>query len=192
MFKKFQLAGRFSLLLHFIFWFLIVSQLLRIAFFIWQYDEVSWNIISFIRTLITGLFFDLGAITFISLPGVIYYTVFPDRWIGSFADKALVWFFTSLTIFILVFTFFAELTFWDEFKTRFNFIAVDYLIYTHEVVANINQSYPLPILVSGVLLLTVGILFFFYKRKAFLNTFTHKTSLIQRIFILAVSVIIDV
>src|SRR5690606_24813932 len=36
-----------------------------------------------------------------------------------------------------------EWVFWDEFSSRFNFIAVDYLIYTHEVVGNIEQSYPL-------------------------------------------------
>ncbi|MEJ2604972.1 MAG: LTA synthase family protein, partial [Gammaproteobacteria bacterium] len=32
--------------------------------------------------------------------------------------------------------------FWDEFGVRFNFIAVDYLVYTTEVVDNIVESYP--------------------------------------------------
>ena len=36
----------------------------------------------------------------------------------------------------------AEATFWLEFSTRFNFIAVDYLLYTHEVIGNIRESYP--------------------------------------------------
>ena len=192
MFKKIQLSGRFSLLLHFVFWFLILSQVLRIAFFIWQSDEVSWNILNLLRTLLTGLFFDIGAVTFISLPALLYYAVSPNKWIGSFADKALVWFFTSLTIFILVFTFFAELTFWDEFKTRFNFIAVDYLIYTHEVVANINQSYPLPLLVSGVLLFTAAVLFLFYRRKAFFSTFNNKSPFKERVSFLAGGILIVV
>lgn len=192
MFKKFQFSGRFTLLLYFVLWFLILSQLLRIFFFIWQYDEVSWNIINLIRTLLTGLFFDIGAVTFICLPAVLYYAVFPNRWIGSWIDKALVWIFTSLTLIIFVFTFFAELTFWDEFKTRFNFIAVDYLIYTHEVVANINQSYPLPILISGVLLFTAAVLFLFYRKKAFFNTFTHTSPLKERASFLAGAVLIAV
>src|SRR5690242_18352156 len=102
MFNKIKISGRFSLLLHFVFWFLIVSQVLRIIFFVWQHDEVSWNIINLFRTLLTGLFFDIGAVTFISLPAIFYYGIFPNRWIGSWADKILVWFFTSLTIFILV------------------------------------------------------------------------------------------
>ena len=154
MFKRILAPGRFSLLIHFIIWFLSISQALRIVFFIWQYDQVSWNIINIFRTLLTGLFFDIGTVTFVSLTAIIYYTIMPNRWIGSWADKILVWFFTALTIFILVFTFFAEITFWDEFKTRFNFIAVDYLIYTHEVVANIKESYPLPMLIGGILLVT--------------------------------------
>jgi len=188
MFKNFRIPERFSLLYNFVVWFLVVSQLLRISFFVWQYDEVSWNIISLFRTLLTGLFFDLGTITFISVTAVIYYAVFPNRWIGSKADKTLVWFFTALTVFILVFTFFAELTFWDEFKTRFNFIAVDYLIYTHEVVANIEQSYPLPLLIGGVLLITAGVLFLFYKRRAFTNTFSHKVGAKPRLVLLGVTI----
>ena len=38
-------------------------------------------------------------------------------------------------------------SFWDEFGVRFNFIAVDYLIYTYEVISNINESYPLPLII---------------------------------------------
>jgi len=187
MFKHFRIPERFSLLFNFVLWFLAISQLLRISFFIWQYDEVSWNIFSLLRTLLTGLFFDFGAITFISITAVLYYVIMPNRWVGTWADKALVWFFTALTTFVLVFTFFAELTFWDEFKTRFNFIAVDYLIYTHEVVANIKQSYPLPALIGGVLVMTAGVLFLFYKRGAFTNTFTHKAGIKPRLVLLGIT-----
>jgi len=44
----------------------------------------------------------------------------------------------------------AEILFWDEFGVRFNFIAVDYLIYTVEVVGNIRESYPLPALFAAL------------------------------------------
>jgi phosphoglycerol transferase MdoB-like AlkP superfamily enzyme len=43
----------------------------------------------------------------------------------------------------------AELLFWIEFETRFNFIAVDYLVYTREVIGNIRESYPvMPLLLA--------------------------------------------
>ncbi len=188
-FQKLIYPSRFSVLYSFITWFLIVSQLVRVTFFIWQYDEVSFNLFTLLGTLLTGLFFDLGTVSFIAFPAIIYYTIFPNKWIGSWVDKILIWFFTFLTIFILVFVFFAEITFWDEFKTRFNFIAVDYLIYTHEVVANIEQSYPLPLLILGVMISTFLILFIFYKRKYFQNTFTQKASLKQRLVVVATAFI---
>jgi phosphoglycerol transferase MdoB-like AlkP superfamily enzyme len=188
MFKLLNRIPRFALLFHFMIWFLAVSLLLRIGFFIWQHDEISWNVIHILRTLVTGLFFDIGTIIFVSLTAIIYYAVFPNRWIGSLLDKVLVWFFTGLTVFILVFTFFAELTFWDEFRTRFNFIAVDYLIYTHEVVSNIHESYPLPLLIGGVLLITGAVLFWFYKRDAFKNTFSYAASVKSRIILVVASI----
>ncbi|MFP9115633.1 LTA synthase family protein [Flavobacterium sp. RHBU_3] len=184
MFKKLQLAGRFSVLVYFAIWFLTLSFLLRAVFFIWQSNEVSWNVLHVIQTLLTGLFFDLGTLSFVCIPAIVYYTLMPNKFVGSRADKLLVWFFTTLTIIIVIFTFFAEITFWDEFKTRFNFIAVDYLIYTHEVVANINQSYPLPLLIGGVLCISAGILLVFYKTGAFTTSFTKKASLKQRLSVL--------
>lgn len=168
---KVSLPKRFSLLFHFAGWFLAVSLLLRIGFFVWQYDEVSWRFFDVVRTLLTGLFFDIGTITFVGFTMALHLALMPGRWVGSRGDRILIWFFTTLLVFILNFAFFAELTFWDEFKTRFNFIAVDYLIYTHEVVANIQQSYPLPLLIGGVLLLTAIVLWFFYRRQAFQNAF---------------------
>lgn len=177
-------SGRFSLLLHFIVWFLALSMLLRLGLLFWHSGEVSWNVIDLLRTLLTGFLFDIGTVSFVSLPAILYYAAFPNKWIGKLLDRCLVWLFTSLTVFILVFVFFAELTFWDEFKTRFNFIAVDYLIYTHEVISNIEQSYPLPFLIGVILLLTAGILFIFYRGKAFARTFSNKASLKNRISIL--------
>jgi len=191
MLKRILAPGRFSLQIHFIIWFLTFSQVLRMVFYIWQCDQVSWNILNVLRTLLTGLFFDIGTVTFVSLTAIIYYVAMPNRWIGSWADKILVWFFTALTVFILVFTFFAEITFWDEFKTRFNFIAVDYLIYTHEVVANIKESYPLPLLIGGVSLITASVLFLFVRRKAFAHTFSNKVSLKVRLYVLGAAFIVS-
>lgn len=170
--------------------FLIVSFLQRLAFFSWQHKEVSLEFSSFLRTVGTGAFYDLGTALYLSLPGVIYLSVIPNRFIGSLFDKIVVYFFYSLTTFILVFTFFAEITFWEEFRSRFNFIAVDYLIYTYEVISNINESYPLPLLISGVVAITAAIVFIFQKRKVFSQTFSYKPTIYQRLSILAAVVTI--
>lgn len=179
-------TGRYALLVHFIAWFLLFSQLLRVIFLIWQHDQVSLNVLDAARTLLTGFFFDLGTIVLISFPAVLYYTVFAGRWTGSIADRAITWFFISVNVFILVFTFLAEITFWDEFRTRFNFIAVDYLIYTYEVIANIQESYPLPLLIASVLAVTALVLFAFHRSKAFAAAFAHNADIVKRVSILLV------
>ena len=177
MFKKYLFQSRYSLLISFVIWFLTLSFILRITFFILEYKEVSLNLITLTGTLLTGLFFDIGTISFIILPSTIYYFVFPNKWIGSVIDKFFIYFFTLLWTFILLFTFFAEFTFWDEFKTRFNFIAVDYLIYTHEVISNIEESYPLPLLILSVSVMVFLVMLMYHKTQAFKNTFTHTASL---------------
>lgn len=188
MFKILKIPGRYAVLFAFIKWFLLVSFLLRIIFVCWQSTEISLSIIDLIRTFFTGLFFDIGTVSCIVLPALLYYFVVPERFMGSKIDKILIIFFTLLTIFILVFVFFAEITFWDEFRTRFNFIAVDYLIYTHEVIANIQQSYPLPLLISGVSLLTLVVFFIFYRINAFKITFSEKATIKQRGALLALGI----
>ena len=55
----------------------------------------------------------------------------------------------------------SELLFWDEFTARFNFVAVDYLVYTHEVVGNIVQSYPVALFLAGITVAALGLSAFF-------------------------------
>ncbi len=179
--KSIHFPGRFALVLTFVKWFLLMSFLLRVVFFFWQFSEVSWKPFDVLATLIVGTVFDIGSVVFIIFPAVLYCVLLPNKFIGSKFDRIFSSFFFTLTVFILVFTFFAEITFWDEFRTRFNFIAVDYLIYTHEVVANIQESYPLPLLIGGVALITFLVLFIFYKRGAFSRTFTSKATAKERL-----------
>lgn len=49
----------------------------------------------------------------------------------------------------------AEAFFWNEFEASFNFIAVDYLIYTKEVIGNIYESYPIIPILLGILAVSV-------------------------------------
>jgi len=69
-------------------------------------------------------------------------------------------FFFCFAIFLLFFNAISEVTFWQEFSCRYNFIAVDYLIYTNEVVGNIKESYPIGIILSSVIICTLAVWFF--------------------------------
>ncbi|PKL97626.1 MAG: sulfatase, partial [Gammaproteobacteria bacterium HGW-Gammaproteobacteria-7] len=55
----------------------------------------------------------------------------------------------------MLFTGLAEWLFWDEFGVRFNFIAVDYLVYSDEVLRNIRESYPVFALLALLALITL-------------------------------------
>lgn len=71
-----------------------------------------------------------------------------------------------LTTFLLLFNGISEGFFWTEFSTRYNFIAVDYLVYTNEVIGNIRESYPVNWIAAGVLLATAGVFFTYRKTLA--------------------------
>jgi phosphoglycerol transferase MdoB-like AlkP superfamily enzyme len=94
------------------------------------------------QIFLRGLWFDFAAATFAVTPLVLWLALAPARLARS-------WLYRSLTLaaffgacFSLLVLAVAEWLFWDEFGARFNFIAVDYLLYTHEVIGNIWESYP--------------------------------------------------
>ncbi|MBA4154696.1 LTA synthase family protein [Flavobacterium sp.] len=180
-FSAFKLPNRYKLLIGFSKWFLLFSFIIRIIFIFWKFDEVSLNPIYLIKTIGYGIFFDIGVVSFIWLFSTFYITLLPNKWIGSIADKILIYTFFALTILILIFTFFAEITFWDEFKSRFNFVAVDYLIYTFEVVQNINQSYPLIILIPSMLFIAFLVFYYFVKKEYFKSVFQDKIPFSTRV-----------
>lgn len=70
-------------------------------------------------------------------------------------------------IFCILFNALGEYLFWDEFGVRYNFIAVDYLVYTNEVVGNIIESYPVVPLMLALLLLCAGIIYVSARRLRF-------------------------
>ena len=81
-------------------------------------------------------------------------TAFRKKW-----RTGVLYFDFFLVIFLLLFNAISEWFFWDEFSVRYNFIAVDYLVYTNEVLGNIKESYPIPAIVSLVFIVTTAIFF---------------------------------
>jgi phosphoglycerol transferase MdoB-like AlkP superfamily enzyme len=97
-----------------------------------------------------GFAYDLATLAYVGLPLVLLAAVVPLRGrrgrIGRFALESL----CALMLLGLLFVAVSEWTFWQEFQARFNFIAVDYLVYTTEVIGNIRQSYPVGLLLTGI------------------------------------------
>jgi phosphoglycerol transferase MdoB-like AlkP superfamily enzyme len=59
----------------------------------------------------------------------------------------------------------SEYFFWNEFGVKYNFIAVNYLIYTNEVIGNIMQSYPVIPIFSALFLVSGIFTYFILKRS---------------------------
>lgn len=110
----------------------------------------------------TGLLFDLATLAYFLIPAALYLLLAPQRLIASDKHRWVVRSILFVICYLLLFNAVAEYFFFEEFATRFNFIAVDYLIYTGEVIGNIRESYPLyPILGA---LLTTALVFVYLLR----------------------------
>lgn len=101
-----------------------------------------------------GAWFDLATLACITIPWLVGAVWIPYRIRASIWAKKMTWVGIAVLIYALLFGAIAEYIFWQEFTTRFNFIAVDYLIYTHEVIGNIRESYPVPLILMLIALLT--------------------------------------
>jgi phosphoglycerol transferase MdoB-like AlkP superfamily enzyme len=95
------------------------------------------------RVFAYGLAFDLVAALYVLAPAVLWLALIPQRLARTWVHRALNWLLFCATLGAFFVLAVSEWLFWDEFGGRFNFIAVDYLLYTHEVVQNIWESYPI-------------------------------------------------
>lgn len=180
--KKFQkiFDSRFAVLFSILSLYILFSTLIRIGFLFWSSKDLDFNLFYILRAFFTGFCYDFAVGTLFLLLYSIYLLVFPKRWIGSRFDKIFTYVYLAIVLLIIYFSLLAEIPFWDEFGVRFNFIAVDYLIYTYEVISNINESYPLPLIIFVLVALIVLTFVFLQKRKIFRNTFSDKRPISKR------------
>ncbi|WP_415754660.1 LTA synthase family protein [Pseudomonas leptonychotis] len=103
-----------------------------------------------------GLVYDLSFLLYASLPMALYLLLCPRRLWQQRWHKQLLLGVVGVSLFVMLFTAVAEWLFWDEFGVRFNFIAVDYLVYSEEVINNILESYPIYPLLALLAMIAVA------------------------------------
>ncbi|MFC5741372.1 LTA synthase family protein [Dyella tabacisoli] len=106
-------------------------------------DNVPLNPLSWAYAFGVGLGYDLMTFIYVAWPLVLFLWLMPRRAYLSRPGQWLLYLLGLVLLFGLLFVAISELVFWEEFSTRFNFIAVDYLVYTTEVIGNIRESYPI-------------------------------------------------
>lgn len=147
------------------------------GYIIWGLLLIGLAYVSFFNTI----FDEYGSVVPIIIISLLLYKSisFTIRLFVPSIRKA--WSFSVYTILIflyvanfLLFVAVGEYLFWDEFGVRYNFIAVDYLIYTNEVVGNIIESYPIIPLFIALAAISGLITYLMVRksRKYFNNTMT--------------------
>ena len=144
-------ATRYGAVWLFIAVFLGLQTLVRVLLV-----AVSWNAFDprlkvLGRIFATGLVWDSVTALYAAAPFALYALFVPDRVWRSRPHRMALHGLWILASFVLLFAATAEWYFWEEFASRFNFIAVDYLVYTREVIANIRESYPTAALLVAML-----------------------------------------
>lgn len=135
---------------------LVVFLLTRTVLLLTHLDEAGGVALSMFGI---GLLYDLGFLAYAALPMGLYLLLCPP---ALWRRRGHRWFLQGLltvSLFAMLFTSVAEWLFWDEFGVRFNFIAVDYLVYSDEVLNNVLESYPIGTLLSILALLAVALSF---------------------------------
>ena len=142
----------------FLFCFLVFVLLSCLGKIFQSFSEMSFSLVSIVAMLGSLLLTSLIAFLYMMLPYLLYLLFLPVRKVASKTDKVVSAVFFFCFVYANLFGVAAEQIFWDEFSSAFNFIAVDYLVYTHEVIENIYQSYPVNCLLVAILLLSTAIL----------------------------------
>ncbi|MCK1791376.1 LTA synthase family protein [Pseudomonas violetae] len=141
---------------------LVIFFLTRTVLLLTHLDEAGSG---FVSVFGIGLLYDLGFLAYAVLPMGLYLLLCPP---ALWRRRGHRWFLQGLltiSLFAMLFTGVAEWLFWDEFGVRFNFIAVDYLVYSDEVLNNLLESYPIGTLLS--ILAVLAVVLSFVLRKPF-------------------------
>lgn len=128
----------------------IASLLTRLVLLGMAWGTLAASRHQVLEVLSTGARTDLAVAAWLALPLACWLLLTPSRWRDRpwhrKALRAAAWLGTAVLLFVAL----SEVMFFEEFDGRFNFVAVDYLIYPGEVTANIWQSYHTGWLLAGI------------------------------------------
>lgn len=143
--------------------FLAYNFLIRTTLLIVSWDKISLSLKTLINVYGIGLFYDLISSFYATILIVLYLMFIPNKLYHHPLHRYVSYLFLIGVLFALGFLAISEHVFWEEFGVRFNFIAVDYLVYTQEVIGNIVESYPVALILGINFILSVMIFYFLKK-----------------------------
>lgn len=128
-----------------------------------SFDGFDFSVWELTKVFAVLLLTSVIAFLYMMLPYVLYLVFLPQKKQNTRFDKIVTTFIYAFFVYMTLFQGASTQIFWDEFQAAFNFIAVDYLVYTNEVIDNIYQSYPVNWILFSLLVLTVAFVKFSYR-----------------------------
>jgi phosphoglycerol transferase MdoB-like AlkP superfamily enzyme len=99
---------------------------------------------------------DLFAGLLQTIPLLLWLLVLSDKTFSARWHRIFMFTISFLAAFVQIFLLFAEFFFFEEFRSRFNTVAVDYLLYPYEVFVNIWESYHVALFLVVCLVLSLA------------------------------------
>lgn len=156
-------AGRFGPLYLSLVLFVAVCTLTRLFLALMHIADIGADWPRLILVMGVGFLFDVYVALLLATPFALFLLLMPPRWLAARVTRAAVSIIFFVHLFALFYLGVAEIVFFEEFTTRFNFVAVDYLIYPKEVFVNIRDTYPVWWVLAADALLS-GALFWSVRR----------------------------
>jgi phosphoglycerol transferase MdoB-like AlkP superfamily enzyme len=132
------------------------------------------------HAFLRGILLDSAMAAYLSVPfvllGLLPTTLWRKRW---FQRTLFALYFLELAVVGLAAV--SEGVFIEEFHSRFNFIAVDYLVYTNEVIKNIFESYPMGWILPALLITVASIAYGLFRLSARARHFHYRQQLIAAV-----------
>lgn len=135
---------------------LTVFFLTRLVLLATHFGDVNTGLLGVLGIFGLGLAHDLSFLSYAALPMAAYFALCPATLWRRQWHRGLLRTLIGVSLFVMLFTAVSEWLFWDEFGVRFNFIAVDYLVYSEEVIKNILESYPVYPLLAMLVVISTG------------------------------------
>ncbi|MEJ2274796.1 MAG: LTA synthase family protein [Woeseiaceae bacterium] len=171
---------RLSGLLWFLVPVLVVGFVFRAVLVVHTWAELPHDG-SLPAAFLVGAAADLVYASYFLIPVAIYLLLVPQRIFRTRLHRRFLVLAVAVEMWLLLFTAAAEWIFWDEFGKRFNFIAVDYLVYTHEVIDNILESYPVGPVLAALAAVAVLLAMLYTRQPGFRAWSVSDTPLASRL-----------
>jgi phosphoglycerol transferase MdoB-like AlkP superfamily enzyme len=141
--------------------FVFIQFIFRMCLALREWHNLTTSAGVLMQNIAVGAVVDLATLAYILPPLLLVHALLACKSFSVVTVRRIYTLLFGLFSFFLMFTAVSEWLYWDELTSRFNFIAVDYLIYMDEVMGNIRESYNL-IFWFSLLFIATGLCTFGY------------------------------